>query len=170
MAFMGCHHATPPRFCNTLYVFLIMSPRPEWSHDEYRAFRNDFLENLCDVVIVKYPDATDVVGIATEPKGTTSRSLDIVYADARKMTAADRASAQAFADCYEVLQNGTMSFGTEYDYPDPRNLFGRMPFRGAFPRMKGRQRNDPCLCGSGKKFKKCCGPRLNSQPRQALRP
>lgn len=33
--------------------------------------------------------------------------------------------------------------------PDPREL-ARIP-----PRLPGR--NDPCLCGSGEKFKKCCG-------------
>jgi uncharacterized protein len=36
---------------------------------------------------------------------------------------------------------------------------------------KGR-RNDPCPCGSGKKYKKCCGPgdhELNPQPNAELR-
>lgn len=28
---------------------------------------------------------------------------------------------------------------------------------GVFPKQQKVGRNDPCLCGSGKKFKKCCG-------------
>lgn len=32
-----------------------------------------------------------------------------------------------------------------------------------------RSRNDPCPCGSGKKFKKCCGARQSQRPRDRLR-
>lgn len=41
-------------------------------------------------------------------------------------------------------------FGAPSGAPDPRQPFVRAT------RKVGR--NDPCLCGSGKKFKKCCGP------------
>jgi len=31
------------------------------------------------------------------------------------------------------------------------------PGRTIRPRIEGIGRNDPCTCGSGKKFKRCCG-------------
>ncbi|MGB9619884.1 MAG: SEC-C metal-binding domain-containing protein, partial [Armatimonadota bacterium] len=41
------------------------------------------------------------------------------------------------------------------------------PRRGAIPVAAGKHgkigRNDPCPCGSGKKFKKCCLGKINGQ-------
>jgi transposase-like protein len=39
-----------------------------------------------------------------------------------------------------------------------------IPFRRAFPKVG---RNEPCPCGSGRKFKQCC---LNSPPAEAMDP
>ncbi len=36
-------------------------------------------------------------------------------------------------------------------------LSERKPVKKHIPKMKGRDRNTPCPCGSGKKYKKCCG-------------
>ncbi len=38
--------------------------------------------------------------------------------------------------------------------PPARKPSGALPFRNANPKLG---RNDPCRCGSGKKYKKCCG-------------
>ncbi len=38
-------------------------------------------------------------------------------------------------------------------YPDQEQIFESMPFIRTLPKI---QRNDPCMCGSGKKYKKCC--------------
>ncbi|MGL5176107.1 MAG: YchJ family protein [Cetobacterium sp.] len=35
--------------------------------------------------------------------------------------------------------------------------FGWLPLQGTIVKEEKIGRNDPCLCGSGKKFKKCCG-------------
>jgi len=35
-------------------------------------------------------------------------------------------------------------------------VYGKEPVRRAEPKIG---RNDPCPCGSGKKYKKCCMPR-----------
>ena len=45
--------------------------------------------------------------------------------------------------------------GEEWFYVDG-TVHGRQPVRNAGPRIG---RNDPCPCGSGKKYKKCCMPR-----------
>jgi len=39
---------------------------------------------------------------------------------------------------------------------DPNSAYPAVPAKPLLP-MKGRERNHPCPCGSGKKFKKCCG-------------
>ncbi|QGM97900.1 YchJ family protein [Methylocystis parvus] len=60
-----------------------------------------------------------------------------------------------------------VSEGQRYDHRE-RSLFNKIDGRWYFqeeanrknePVVKGKQpgRNDPCPCGSGKKFKKCCG-------------
>jgi hypothetical protein len=43
----------------------------------------------------------------------------------------------------------------------PKNVFVRGPRVGSFP-----GRNDPCPCGSGKKYKKCCGPYVQERTLQ----
>ena len=45
--------------------------------------------------------------------------------------------------------------GDEWFYVEG-NVYGKEPVRRAEPKVG---RNDPCPCGSGKKFKKCCMPR-----------
>jgi SEC-C motif domain protein len=43
--------------------------------------------------------------------------------------------------------------GKRWEFIDGR-VIGRDPYRREAPKVG---RNDPCSCGSGKKFKKCCG-------------
>jgi hypothetical protein len=144
------------------YAFLLLSPNLHGlSEADYRKFRRIFLEGLCDVVKLRYPDADDIVGIATE-LGSAGRSQDVVYRDARQFSEEDRTNAQAFADAHDLLKHPIRFSGTEYDYPHPESRPSRMPFSGSLPRMRGRDRNQPCPCGSGKKFKRCCGPMLGS--------
>lgn len=141
-------------------AFLLISPSLQGrSQDEYRTFRRDFLAGLCDVVKLRFPDALDIVGIATELGAVEVRSQDIVYRDAREFTEQDRVAAEAFAETYGVLQNVVRSVATAYDYPDPDGPLSLVPFRAPMPLppVKGRDRNKPCPCGSGKKPKRCCG-------------
>lgn len=43
--------------------------------------------------------------------------------------------------------------GSRWEYVDGR-VIGRDPYRRETPKIG---RNDPCSCGSGRKYKKCCG-------------
>ena len=102
------------------YVFLLLSPPLHGlSHAEYRNFRRMFLVGLCDVVKLRYPDAEDIVGIATELGDDAGRSQDVVYRVPREFTDQEREEAQAFADAHRVFRNVVQSPITEYDYPDP---------------------------------------------------
>lgn len=150
---------TSPR--QPFYAFLqLSSDFHGLSEPEYREFRRNFLGRLCEVVKLRYSDAEDIVGIATELGSKAGRSQDIVYLNAREFTEADRTNAQKFAKAYALLTNAVRSIGTEYDYPPPGRMATQMPCNSSIPCMKGRSRNQPCPCGSGKKFKRCCGPLL----------
>jgi hypothetical protein len=53
----------------------------------------------------------------------------------------------------------------EYDAKIEKFIQDEPPFIPA-PGTKLPGRNDPCLCGSGKKFKKCCLPKIQATGRQ----
>jgi len=64
------------------YVFLALKPRDDRSPEEYRTLRLGLLGAYCMVTRLRFPDARDIVGIATESlKGMPSRSEDLAYLD-----------------------------------------------------------------------------------------
>jgi hypothetical protein len=140
------------------YAFLLLSADfPGVAEDQYREFRRELLAGLCLVVQLRYPHATDIVGIATEPGKRAFRSQDVVYRDARTFTAEARAQAEKVLEATGLLTNVTRSAGDYYDYPSPSAAPQHAPFRWPPPGMKGRHRNSPCPCRSGRKYKHCCG-------------
>ena len=56
-------------------------------------------------------------------------------------------------------QSGVMHEKSEFELIDGAWLFSRVLREGPAPIVSAPKvgRNDPCPCGSGKKFKKCCG-------------
>ncbi len=137
----------PSRPGDPYYVFLLL-PRPEdRSYEEYREVRRNLLANYCSVVNLKNSDAQDIVGIATETGlENETRSEDVAYFDVSVWTEADRMEAQSIADELRLLAEIRQFEGVEYEFPD-------VPTK----RMKGGDRNRPCPCGSGRKYKRCCG-------------
>lgn len=69
------------------HFVLLLLPKPAGRpYDEYRSVRRDYLEACCQVVKLDFPDALDIVGLATETSATHGRSEDAVYFDARQWT------------------------------------------------------------------------------------
>lgn len=140
------------------FAFLLLSPDlKSVTEDEYRVFRRESLMGLCEVVKLRFPDAEDIVGIATEKGRAAFRSQDVVYRDAREFTEQDRMEAQRIAERTGFLTNPVRSASTFYDFPHPAAPLQSAPFGWPPFAMKGRDRNSPCPCRSGKKFKRCCG-------------
>jgi uncharacterized protein YecA (UPF0149 family) len=54
----------------------------------------------------------------------------------------------------KLLADVEITRGSFLEYP---SLGSSVNARSTSIKMKGRNRNAPCSCGSGKKFKKCCG-------------
>ncbi|MEE3717351.1 SEC-C domain-containing protein [Tumidithrix elongata RA019] len=137
------------------YVFLLLPHPPNVDYENYREVRRRFLEACCRVLKVKYPDALDIMGIATEVGMKSKRSEDAIYFDARHWTEEDQADALDLQQDLNLFQD-LKGYATRIqEYPE-------LPLRGKKTyiqpgKMKGRDRNLPCPCGSGKKYKKCCG-------------
>lgn len=137
------------------YVFLLLPHLPRISEEEYREGRRYFLEACCMITKLMYPEALDIVGIATEANTdfTADRSEDAMYFDARNWTAEMQQEATSLQQDIGLLTNLTQHSSVIREYPyQPERVQAQ-----SAPQMKGRDRNKPCFCGSGKKFKKCCG-------------
>jgi hypothetical protein len=135
------------------YLFLLL-PKPEnESYEEYRRIRGELLSCYLRITKVKRPEVKDIIGFATEPGTSKNRSEDIMYFDASNWTDQDeketRRIEKEFVQC-GLFGKRSMFMDTFKEYPDRQTR----PIKIS---MKGDERNKPCPCGSGKKFKKCCG-------------
>jgi hypothetical protein len=129
------------------FVFLLLPMLPGNSYAQYRSERRYFLESCCAVAKLEYPEALDIVGIATNPGGNFgSRSEDAIYFDGRGWNAEMEANARLVQEELGILKNPRRVEEYMQEYPD-------VPSAG--PTIKN-ARNKPCPCGSGRKYKHCC--------------
>jgi SEC-C motif len=145
----------PSRPGDPYYVFLLLPHLPRISEEDYREGRRYFLEACCLITKLMYPEVLDIVGIATEanPDFTAGRSEDALYFDARNWTEEMQEEARSIQQYTGLLTNLTQHSSLVREYPyQPEKIQAQSALQ-----MKGRDRNKPCFCGSGKKFKKCCG-------------
>lgn len=77
----------PSRPGDPHYVFLLLPHLPSISYEDYREGRWLFLQACCFVAKLMYPDALDIVGVATEVLTALGHgSEDAMYFDARQWT------------------------------------------------------------------------------------
>jgi len=135
------------------YVFLSL-PKPNFaSYEQYREARANLLHACCMVVRYKFPEALDIVGIASEPvRPNIGCSEDLLYLDGRVWTEELSIEASRLQLDLGILTSET-SYNIheqEYPAPPPSEIAGTK-----LPSKVGR--NEPCPCGSGKKYKRCHG-------------
>jgi hypothetical protein len=136
-----------PDLDGTYYVFLSLDPPKNDTYEGYRDVRMKLLEAYCKVTRLKFASANDIVGIATEPaKYGEERSEDLMYFDGRQWDDELANEARRFQEELNILNEVKATKVSEPEYPRQRDVEYR----------KGRNRNKPCPCGSGKKYKKCC--------------
>ena len=131
---------------------------PRWlSYEEYRSSRLELLRACCVCLKHKFPDAKDIVGIATEPLSEEeNRSEDALYYDAREWSLEDEESAKQFSENFDILQGQPdLHHVREEEYPRVA-LATHSPAKMGLKLPKN-PRNKPCPCGSGKKYKRCHG-------------
>jgi hypothetical protein len=134
------------------YLFLLLPQPRGMPNSEYRQARLELLKTYLVATRSEYRDAYDIIGLATGTGSPGGETEDFVYLDSRDWTdehqrdAEDKRKRLVKAG---FLMKRTVSTRTCPEYPD-RKLDPTI-------RMKGSLRNKVCPCGSGKKFKKCCG-------------
>ena len=131
------------------YVFLLYPYLSDMPALEYREIRLRFLYAFCMVTKLVYPEALDIVGIATESKfgAHIPHSEDAIYISGQNWTEEHYAEARKFQKEYKFYTTVTKFRLSEQGYST----------KASTSRVKGRERNKLCPCGSGKKYKKCCG-------------
>jgi SEC-C motif len=147
----------PSKPGDPFYVFVLLPSQHAKTREEYREVRYKLLESYCLVTKRVNPDALDIIGISTDSEDPGSTGEDALYLDARGWTAELEAEAKSLQEDLGLLTNVTMFSGNEEEYPDIDSLEEMKPSMQTL--MKGRDRNKPCPCGSGKKYKYCCGKR-----------
>ncbi len=158
--FRGTRVLLPSRLGEPHYLFLLL-PRPSAiAEDDYRTARTTLLRELLMVVKLQYPDAQHVIGIATETlDGKDYRSEDFLHLDATEWSERLNEEARKSQRELGLLVNVQKFVGNEKEYPITDD-------REDSPAVS---RNSPCPCGSGKRFKRCCGARKPSRPAERQR-
>ncbi|HEM8612764.1 MULTISPECIES: YecA/YgfB family protein [Citrobacter] len=128
------------------YIFLFF-PKDEFlSYEKYRMERFSCIQMYALAAKYKYNEIKKLIIIATESKDSDGRSEDVVYCKFDKpLTKEERVLAKIAMKDYNVL--------TDF-IPKPIDSFQISPIVNNEKKIG---RNDPCYCGSGKKFKKCHG-------------
>lgn len=129
------------------YVFLSLQHPPNRTFEVYRRGRARLLEAYCMATRLEHADAHYVVGIATEPLNYDARSEDMFVMDGSIWTAEMAAQADVLKREFGIFTGLRQTQFYEPEYPLQRDQ----------EVSKGRNRNQPCPCGSGHKYKKCCG-------------
>ncbi|MFC4963423.1 SEC-C metal-binding domain-containing protein [Alcaligenes sp. GCM10023179] len=130
-----------------LYIFLIY-PRlkSHESYDDYRKERLDWMKLYALSAQVKFSEYDEIVVLGVDPKETVGGSETVLVVD-------------AYPDMPQDLKAQTLKAMEEQGIFTGKNA----PVRSVRPpiqtlRPKQPKVNEPCSCGSGKKYKKCCRP------------
>lgn len=139
--------AFSPLYKDRLYVFLFFPRNSGINDDEYRLSRKNCMEAYSLVAKYQNPEAMHVIVLATETKDSKNRTEDIysVYYD-EPLSVDEKNDAKNIMKEHNIL-NHTKKLNSKHISDDNRPYMNMSPNVG---------RNEPCICGSGKKFKKCC--------------
>ncbi|MDY6180824.1 MAG: SEC-C domain-containing protein [Candidatus Faecousia sp.] len=131
------------------YLLFLMPHEQYMSDDDYRRVRYQMLEDYCVIAKADFPEAKMIIGIAHETDETLGSSEDFISLDAHLWTTEDKVHSNKIKQ--EYIDRGLLG---------KRNVVSfnyRRTEEAEIKRYKGRDRNKACPCGSGKKYKKCCG-------------
>jgi hypothetical protein len=132
---------------------LVVFPRTEGqSKEEYREERVAAIKCYSLVCKLKHPEARVITVIGTEPIGYGTRSEDIISVEIDTLTDDELVQAKNIQREYKILSD--MQPEVFSGYADKVKPFLKQQGSAVTHRKVGR--NDPCPCGSGRKYKKCC--------------
>jgi len=146
---------TPTHPGDPYYVFVVYPLPTDWTYEEYRKQRRLRLEAYCLVTKLTFPEAFDVIGLATESgMAAAGRSEDLLHYDARSWTEEMQEDARIIQKELGILKDVQMFLSHDDEYPLPGSVQGE---------ARPYPRNRPCWCGSGRKFKRCHGEANNTR-------
>ena len=142
----------PSFYEGTGYVFLQLKVEGVTvSDNDYRQNRQTMLEIACGAAKNKFEHLKKVIGIAIDaPKYSKTNAEDFILMDCTNWTSDLRKYYEKANEGLDFFKSDSLTIQekTVKNFPDiikpmetPRAKIGR---------------NEPCPCGSGKKFKKCC--------------
>ncbi|MCB9111438.1 MAG: hypothetical protein H6634_09310 [Anaerolineales bacterium] len=100
------------------YVFMLFPRYEDLGTEEYRKLRLDVLYSYCLVTRLKFKDAMDIVGFATESGNKIQfRSEDLIYYDGRNWTDEDQKNAEYFSNEHDLLKEVNEFRAKEYEFP-----------------------------------------------------
>lgn len=134
------------------FVLVVFSRIEGQSNGEYREQRVAAIKSYSLVCKLKYPEARVITVIGTDPIGYGTRSEDIISIEIDALTDDELIQAKNIQRDYKVLSD--MHPEGFSGYADQVKPFLKQ--QGATSTHKKVGRNDPCPCGSGRKYKKCC--------------
>lgn len=144
----------PSKHGDPYYVFILLPKYPDVDYKLYREARLNLLQKYCLITRLRYADARDIIGIATETGYDSKiKSEDCIYFDGSKWDETTKKEAEEFQDLLKnkgLLSQRKFFKETVKEYPDPSSVTN-------YNAETKIGRNQPCICGSGIKFKKCCG-------------
>ena len=136
------------------YLFLLLPQYPTWTREQYRRIRAKMLTDYCLVVKLQFPDALHVVGIAAESGIDDPDLPDLSHFDSVNWTPELAEQAKSLKRELGIFTDTKVSTRIVEEFP-------RTPSRES----TSVSRNSPCPCGSGKRYKRCCGARMFSKKR-----
>lgn len=112
--------AIPERPGDPHYVFFLAGRRPHIAEDDYPRYRQSRLNAFCHITKVLYPEAEDIVGIATET-GTDTRkfSYDLTLIDGRLWTQDDQEHWSEMQKTVGFLHEATLDRMSTVEFPEP---------------------------------------------------
>jgi hypothetical protein len=139
------------------FVLLLLPHLNNVPYEQYRKVRREFLFACCSVAKLKFPNALDIVGIATETGRGEEGSEDLVLFDSRTWTAEQQKDAERLRREFGILKDPKVYQETVYEYPLSDNSVRATATKTSNP--VDYPRRQPCPCGSNKRYKNCCGRR-----------
>lgn len=138
----------------TTYVLYALKQPSFASRDDYVEVRRNLLYDYCLVAKWKNQIAGNIVGIGLDRGYSEVESFDLVHFEPRSLTESEVQEAKVIHEERGFLTrlNGEHYHSFEYPYEGSPSR-QRIRIRN----LKGNMRNQRCPCGSGRKYKQCCG-------------
>jgi hypothetical protein len=111
------------------YIFLTVPKPPNVDYQDYREMRSAVLLAYCHGIKLRFPSATEAIGIASEPFSEKAASQDFLYVDlAHDLSPEESAHWKGVMEELDVLQTPSKEVqyfgGRDHEFPMPFNFGG----------------------------------------------